>query len=190
MQYTETQIDEYITDYMLSNKEAIKSRLRFLLDNYDDEDQDYLSWPDVFYCFEEARHAFMMGDFVASIIMCAVTIERQLAKLLGLPYINPVDKKVSLKGVGERVIKSAKEKGIIDDDLRVKLLELNKLRSDFVHGIDSLVHKRPQNQDPIKNTFMWIEPGYTKEIEEDAKKAILILFETRKKLHYSRLNYY
>ena len=190
MQYIEAQIDKYLADYIFSNREAIKSRLKFLLDSYDDEDQDYLSWPDVFYCFEEARHTFMMGDFVASIIMSAVTIERHLAKLLGLTFYNPVDEEMSLEGVGEKIIKSAKTKGIIDNDLKIKLLELNKLRSDFVHGINSSVHKRPQNQDLIKNVFMWTEPSYVQEIEENAKKAILILFEARKKLHYSRLNYY
>ena len=102
MQYTQSQIDQCLADYMQSNGDAIKERLCFLLDNYNPENDDYLSSPDIHYCFEEARHAFMMGDFVASIIMCAVTIERHLARLLGLPYYNPVDEKMSLEGVGER----------------------------------------------------------------------------------------
>ena len=110
MQYTQAQIDQYWTDYVKSNEDDVKNRLRFLLDNYNPENDDYLSAPDVHFCFEEARHAFLMGDFVASIIMCAVTIERQLAKLLGLPYHNPADEKTSFDGVGEKVIKSAKEK--------------------------------------------------------------------------------
>jgi len=191
MQYTQAQIDQYWTDYVQSNEESIKERLCFLLDNYNPENEDYLSPPDVYYCFEEARHAFMVGDFVASIVMSAVTIERQLSRLLGLPYHNPVDEKISLEGVGEKIIKTAKEKGIIDEELKDKLLELNTLRNDFVHGIDSSVHKRPQKQDSIKNAFMWTEPNVLQnEIEENAKKAIKILFEAREKLHYSKLRYY
>jgi len=191
MQYTQAQIDQYWTDYVQSNEEWIKERLCFLLDNYNPENEDYLSPPDVYYCFEEARHAFMVGDFVASIVMSAVTIERQLSRLLGLPYHNPVDEKISLEGVGEKIIKTAKEKGIIDEELKDKLLELNTLRNDFVHGIDSSVHKRPQKQDSIKNAFMWTEPNVLQnEIEENAKKAIKILFEAREKLHYSKLKNY
>jgi hypothetical protein len=131
MKYTEEQIEQYFSDYIASNKDAIKSRLRFLLDIWEQQ-ADQLITPDVWYCFEEARHAFMMGDFVASIIMSSVTMERYLASLLGLPYFKPVDEKTSLEGVGEKVIKSAKEKDIIDDDLKKKLLKLNKMRSDLV----------------------------------------------------------
>lgn len=190
MKYTEEQIEQYFSDYIVSNKDAIKSRLRFLLDIWKQQD-DQLIAPDVWYCFEEARHAFMMGNFVASIIMSSVTMERHLARLLGLPYFKPVDEKTSLEGVGEKVIKSAKEKGIIDDDLKKKLLDLNKLRADFVHGIDSNVHQRPQKKDSIINAFMWTEPTiHTKEIERNAKKSIKILFEAMGKLHYTKLNYY
>lgn len=191
MQYTQAQIDQYWADYVQSNEFSIKERLRFLLDNYNPDNDDYLSPPDVYYCFEEARHAFIMGNFVASIIMCAVTIERHLARLLGLPYHNPVDEKTSLEGIGRKIIKTAKEKGIIDEKLESKLLELNTLRNDFAHGIDSSVHKRPQKQDLIKNGFMWTEASVLQnEIEDNAKKAIKILFEAREKLHYSKLNYY
>ena len=35
--------------------------------------------------------------------------------------------------------------------LKDKLLELNTLRDDFVHRIDSTVHKRPQKQNSKKN---------------------------------------
>jgi len=150
MQYTQAQIDQYWADYMQNNEEAVKERLSFLLDNCNPENEDYLSPPDVHYCFEEASHAFMDGDFVASIIMCAVTIERQIARLLGLPYHNPVDEKISFAGVGKKFIKTAKEKGIIDEVLKDKLLELNTLRDDFVHRIDSTVHKRPQKQNSKK----------------------------------------
>lgn len=191
MRYTQAEIDQYWNDYTQSNEKAVKERLHFLLDNYNPENEDYLSPPDVNYCFEEARHAFMVGDFVASIIMCAVTIERQLAKLLGLPYHNPVDEKTSLEGTGEKIIKTAKAKEIIDEKLESKLLELNTLRNDFVHGLDSSVHKRPQKQDSMKNAFMWTEPNVLQnEIEENAKKAIKTLFEAREKLHYSKLKYY
>ena len=188
MQYTEEQIEQYINDYMLVNKEGIKSRLRFLLDNWKEKDQ--LLAPDVWYCLEEARHAFMMGDFIASIILSAVTIERHLARLLGLPFHSPVDEKTSFEGIGVKIIKSAKKNGIIDDDLNKKLLELNKMRNDFVHGINSETHKRPQKKYPIENTFMWTEPTYSKEIEKNAKKSITILFEAMDKLHYTQLSYY
>lgn len=61
---------------------------------------------------------------------------------------------------------------------------------DFVHGIDSKVHKRPQKKDSIENTFMWTELTYAKEIEKNAKKSIIILFEAMDKLHYAKLSYY
>jgi len=182
-------IEAYSKDYFQSNKEAIKERLAFLLELYEEEDQ--LIPPDVLYCFEEARHTFMMDDFVACIILCAVTIERHLAKLLEMPYYSPTDERSALTATGEKLIKTAKAKRIIDGDLEKNLLELNKLRNDFVHGIDSQVHARPQTTDPIKHAFMWTEKTVlAAEIENSARKAVRTLFEARKKLHYSRLNYY
>lgn len=188
MQYTEEQIEQYLSDYILANKKDIKKRLRFLIDNWKIEDQ--VTSPDVSYCLEEAKHAFRMGCFVASIIMSAVTIERHLARLLGLPFHAPVDEKTSLEGVGEKVIKSAKQKKIIDENLSKKLLLLNKMRNDFVHGINSEEHKRPQKKDPIRNTFMWTYQPDAKEIKKNAEKSIKILFEAMEKLHYTKLSYY
>ena len=189
MQYNYEDIETYLQDYFQSNKEAIKERLVFLLELYDDEDQ--LIPPDVWFCFEEARHTFLMGDFVSCIIMCAVTIERYLAKLLEMPYYAPTDEKSAITATGEKLIKTARAKGIIDDELETKLLELNKQRNDFVHGIDSQVHARPQINDPVKNAFMWTENSvFTAKIGNNAQKAVKTLFEARKKLHYSRLNYY
>lgn len=195
MHYTQAQIDQYWKDYIQSNEKELKERLRFLLDNYNPENKDYLSSPDVYYCFEEARHAFMMGDFVASIIMCAVTIERQLAKLLDLPYRNPVDEETAKTKTGWKILEVAKNKQIIDQDLFEKLVTLFDLRNEFVHGIskENTTDKkgtRPQFKDSIKNAFVWTDPSYAKEIEENAKKAIKILFEAHDKLHYSKLNYY
>jgi len=196
MQYTKAQIDQYWADYVQSNEEAVKERLRFLLDNYNPENEDYLSPPDVHYCFEEARHAFMLGDFVASIIMCAVTIERHLATLLGLPYHNPVDEDTAKTEIGWTILKSAKDNNIINQDLFEKLETLFKLRNEFVHGISKenltdRIGTGPQVKDPMKNAFMWTEPNVLQnEIEENAKKAIKILFEAREKLHYSKLRYY
>jgi len=38
---------------------------------------------------------------------------------------------------------------------------------------------------------MWTEPNVLQnEIEENAKKAIKILFEAQEKLHYSKLSYF
>jgi hypothetical protein len=127
MQYTEKQIDEYLKAYFSSpacaymhadrNSEAIKpacalhadrDRLRFLLELHEDEDR--LIPSDVWYCFEEARHTFMMGDFVASMIMCAVTVERHLAKLLEFPYYAPTDEKSAQTATGNRLINIAKIK--------------------------------------------------------------------------------
>lgn len=195
MHYTQAQIDQYWKDYIQSNEKELKERLRFLLDNYNPENKDYLSSPDVYYCFEEARHAFMMGDFVASIIMCAITIERQLAKLLDLPYRNPVDEETAKTKTGWKILEAAKNKQIIDQDLFEKLVTLFDLRNEFVHGIskENTTDKkgtRPQFKDSIKNAFVWTDPSYAKEIEENAKKAIKILFEAHDKLHYSKLNYY
>ncbi len=73
MPYSEKEIETYLNDYFQSNREAIKERLAFLLKFHEDEDR--LIPPDVWYCFEEARHTFMMGDYVASMILCAVTVD-------------------------------------------------------------------------------------------------------------------
>ena len=56
MPSTEKQIDECLQAYFSSNSDAIKNRLRFLLELHEDEDQ--LLLPDVWYCFEEARHTY------------------------------------------------------------------------------------------------------------------------------------
>ena len=74
-------------------------------------------------------------------------------------------------------------------------MTLFDLRNEFVHGIskENTTDKkgtRPQFKDSIKNAFVWTDPSYAKEIEENAKKAIKILFEAHDKLHYSKLNYY
>jgi len=189
MKYTEEQIENYLREYIRSNKESIKKRLKFLLENYINEDQ--LISTDIWFFFEEARHSFMMGDYVASMIMCSATIERYLAKLLEEPYYAPTDEKSAIKSTGKRLIETARKKKIIDNDLKNKLLELNKMRNDFVHGIESYVHTRPQIKDPIRNVFMWTNKDvFREEVENNAKKAIMILFEAMKKLHHSRLNYY
>lgn len=87
--------------------------------------------------------------------------------------------------------KTARDKGIIDEALQEKLLELNRMRSDFVHGLDSSVHTRPQAKDPLTNAFMWTKRAVmTAEIETRAKRALEILFKAERKLHYSKLNYY
>jgi len=52
--------------------------------------------------------------------------------------------------LGKNLLKLPKKKGIIDEVLKDKLLELNTLRDDFVHRIDSTVHKRPQKQNSKK----------------------------------------
>lgn len=189
MPYSERDIETYLNDYFQSNREAIKERLAFLQELHEDEDR--LIPPDVWYCFEEARHTFMMGDYVTSTIMCAVTVERHLAKLLELPCHLPTDEESALAATGKRLIDTAKDKGIIDESLQEKILDLNRMRSDFVHGLDSSAHTRPQAKDPMTNAFMWTKRAVmTAEIEEKAKRALEILFEAERKLHYSRLNYY
>ena len=123
--------------------------------------------------------------------MCAVTVKRHLANLLELPYHSPTDEESARVATGKRLIDTAKDKGIIDESLQEKLLKPNRIRSDFVHGLDSSVHTRPQAKDPMTNAFMWTERAVmTAEIEEKAKRALEILFETERKLHYSSLNYY
>ena len=103
MKYTKSQIDEYFSDYMKANEQAIKSRLEFLIKHY--KEQDQVISPDVYYCFEEAKHTYMMGDFVACIIMCAVVIERRLAKLLEYPVYDPIDKNSAVSETGYKILK-------------------------------------------------------------------------------------
>ena len=59
----------------------------------------------------------MMGDYVASMIMCAITVERHLPKLLELPYYAPTDKESARAATGNRRINTAKDNGIIDKAL-------------------------------------------------------------------------
>ena len=193
MKYTKSQIDEYFSDYMKVNEQAIKSRLEFLLEQYTEQDQ--VVSPDVWYCFEEARHTFLMGDFVACIIMCAVVIERRLAKLLELPYYEPTDKNSALNGTGYKILKPAFDKKIINQELFEELEKLFELRNNYVHGIsnENLKDKkgtRPQMKDPIKHAFVWTDQNYGKELEDDAQFAIKTLFRVWEELHYSKLNYY
>lgn len=185
MDYSEKEIDDYLQDYFSRNKEGIKVRIRFLLDNY--VKQDYLFTPDSWFCFEETRHSFMMGDFVASIIMSAVTIERYLVFLLKTPfYLNDLDQ--ASGDTLKKLTSQAFEKGFFDDQLKEKILQLVKNRDDFVHGVDSSTHTRPQIKDPILNSLMWTNSEFMKdEIEEKAKYGILTLFEFIDKLHYSKL---
>jgi hypothetical protein len=192
MSYNKQQIDEYFRDYMQANEEEIKSRLEFLLDNFATQDQ--LLSADVLYCFEEARHTYMMGDFVACIIMCAVVIERRLANLLEFPYPRPTDQKTALNDTGYKVLESALKNSIINQNLFDDLEKLFELRNNYVHGVSKENPKdkkgtRPQMKDPIKHNFVWTE-NYGKELEKDAQIAIKILFKAWDSLHYSKLDYY
>lgn len=193
MKYTKSQIDEYFSDYMKANEQAIKSRLEFLLEHYTEQDQ--VISPDVWYCFEEARHTYMMGDFVACIIMCAVVIERHLAKSLEFPYYKPTDENSALFETGYKILKPAFENNIINNELFEELQKLFELRNNYVHGVSKENPKnkkgtRPQMKDPIKHAFVWTDQDYGKELEEDAQFAIKTLFRVWEKLHYSKLNYY
>ncbi len=133
MKYTKTQIDEYFSDYIKANEQAIKSRLEFLLEHYTEQDQ--VISPDVYYCFKEARHTYMMGDFVACIIMCAVVLERRLAKLLEFPVYDPTDEKSALSETGYKILKPAFEKNIINQKMFKELEKLFELRNNYVHGV-------------------------------------------------------
>lgn len=193
MKYTKTQIDEYFNDYIKENEQAIKSRLEFLLEYYTEQDQ--VISPDVWYCFEEARHTYMMGDFVACIIMCTVVIERHLAKLLEFPYYKATDKNSALSETGYKILKPAFENNIINQKLFEELEKLFELRNNYVHGVSKENPKdkkgtRPQMKDPIKHAFVWTDHDYGKELENDAQFAIKTLFRAWEELHYSKLNYY
>ena len=192
MKYTKQQIDEYFREYITENEEEIKSRLEFLLKNY--KEQDQVVSPDVSYCFEEVRHTYMMGDFVACIIMCAVVIERRLAKLLEFPYYDPTDEKTATHDTGYKILQSALENNVINQDLFDELKKIFELRNNYVHGVskENLNNKkgtRPQIKDPIKHVFVWTQ-NYGKEIEKDAQMAIKVLFRVWNELHYSKLDYY
>ncbi|MBC8147862.1 MAG: hypothetical protein H8E98_07765 [Bacteroidetes bacterium] len=193
MKYTKTQIDEYFNDYIKENEQAIKSRLEFLLEYYTEQDQ--VISPDVWYCFEEARHTYMMGDFVACIIMCTVVIERHLVKLLEFPYYKATDKNSALSETGYKILKPAFENNIINQKLFEELEKLFELRNNYVHGVSKENPKdkkgtRPQMKDPIKHAFVWTDHDYGKELENDAQFAIKTLFRAWEELHYSKLNYY
>ena len=189
MKYTEEQIENLINDQFIQNKNEIKRRLRFLLDNYTEQDQ--VISPDVWYCFEEARHSFMIGNYISSIIMSAVTIERYIAKLLEMPYVAPVAQEEAHTCNGIKLINKAFDVGILNDEIKIKLEFLNQLRDDYVHGIDSTIHKRPQFKDPKCYIPIFLEQDNNCDlIENNAKKAILILFQTMDSLHYTKLNYF
>lgn len=193
MKYTKSQIDEYFSDYMKANEQAIKSRLEFLIKHY--KEQDQVISPDVYYCFEEAKHTYMMGDFVACIIMCAVVIERRLAKLLEYPVYDPIDKNSAVSETGYKILKPAFENNIINNELFEELQKLFELRNNYVHGVSKENPKdkkgtRPQMKDPIKHAFVWTDQDYGKELEDDAQFAIKTLFRVWEELHYSKLNYY
>ena len=193
MKYTKSQIDEYFSDYMKANEQAIKSRLEFLIKHY--KEQDQVISPDVYYCFEEAKHTYMMGDFVACIIMCAVVIERRLAKLLEYPVYDPIDKNSAVSETGYKILKPAFKNNIINQELFRELEKLFELRNNYVHGVSKENPKnkkgtRPQMKDPIKHAFVWTDQDYGKELEDDAQFAIKTLFRVWEELHYSKLNYY
>lgn len=157
MKYTNKQIDEYFRKYIKENEKEIKSRLEYLIKNYTEQDQ--VISPDVYYCFEEAKHTYIMGDFVACIIMCAVVIERRLAKLLEFPYYDPTDEKTAINETGYKILQSALENNIINQDLFDELVKLFELRNNYVHGVskdnqNDRKGTRPQMKDPIKHAFV------------------------------------
>jgi hypothetical protein len=179
----ERKYKESLQDYFKRNFDAICRRLKFL-DKKAEDLSDFISPLDIIFCFEEAKHCFMMGDFTASIAMCAITIERWLAHILELPYYAPVDEESSEKDTLGKLNKKAYDIQMINRKTYNEVLLLKNLRTEHFHGIDPQTHKRPKNKKrhlkfSIENPQ---ELGADiSSLEKDAKKAIGILFNFYRK---------
>jgi len=181
---------KYLDDYWVANKDNITPRLVFLLQKYENM-PDYAGPSDIYYYFEEARHTFMMGDFVASIIMCACTIELWMSHLLKIPYYQPrgtaneFDEKTF-----EKLLDCCVAKGFISTDENKKLKKLMNMRTFYVHGKDVSKEKGCKRESKEKSKF-WSSPELqrhygVKSIGQDAQEAIEILFSFYKEHHYSK----
>ncbi len=184
------QAKDYLDIYWKTNKEYIEDRLIFLLKEFEST-PDYAGPADIWYYFEEARHTFMMGDFVSSIILSACTIELWMAHLLKIPYYQPRGSVwESDEGTYTKLLDSCLSRNIIAKDEYKHLRKLNELRTFYVHGKDiseSLGNKRESRK---KSKFwgspMLIDYYGVKPIERDARYPIRILFQFYKNHHYSQ----
>ncbi len=172
---------DYVKKHNAVNLKDCIKRLEFLVENFNDS-IDFIGPVDVWFCFEEARHSFMVGNFVATIVMCSITIERWLSFLLSIPFYDYSGKekqqKISDKETLGKLNKYVHKIGLINDSLFGSIERLNELRTNFVHGIDHKTHSRPQQGKMSKFTIM--EPSNlglnVTSLQQDAEEAILILF--------------
>lgn len=182
-------IRDRVKNYFENDLEDTVERLSFLLENFDDS-VSFIGPHDVWFCFDEARHSFMVGNFVASISMCAITIERWLAFLLSIPFYDYPDrekqKERSDKDTLGKLNKYAHKIGLLNDSLYESITRLNHLRTNFIHGIDPATHKRPQEEHFTK--FSINNPKYYgfvgRPLQKDAEEAIEIMFDFYKEHQY------
>lgn len=182
------QVENYLKVYWNSNKNNIIERLNFLLKEFENM-PDYVGPTDIWYYFEEARHTFMMGDFIASIIVSASTIELWMSWLLKIPFYTPRGKSIEFdEFTFGRLLKTCISKKIINKQEESNLKKLNNLRTFYVHGKDVLEKPGYKRESKSKSKFWGSEilQNYynVDSIEKDAKDAIKILFEFYRNHHY------
>lgn len=182
------QAQEYLNIYWDSNKDSIIDRLTFLIKEFDGL-PDYLGPADIWYYFEEARHTFMMGDFIASIILSACTIELWMSNLLEIPFYSPRGSVIEIHEYSfKKLVDCCANKRLIDNDEKRSLYILNKLRTFYVHGKDidnKFVYKR-ESKKRVKfwNSKLLANYWRIKSVENDAKKSIKILFKFYRNHNY------
>jgi len=182
--------ENYLDAYWRVNKKDIKRRLVFLLGEFEGM-PDYAGPADIWYYFEEARHTFMMGDFIGSIILSVCAIELWMAYLLRIPYYQS---RGTIEEFDEftfgKLVKSCVSKKIISDREEKALVKLNNLRTFYVHGKDVFEDSGNKRESKEKSKF-WgskiLQSHFrVKSIEQDAQYAIRTLFYFYRNHHYSK----
>lgn len=147
----------------------------------------------------ESRDSYILGQFVASIIMASCAVEICLADVLGNDKFGERLKGFKTKkgklvydpdsDTYFKLICGAKEANIIDDDLYGKLEKLRLFRTNYIHGIGKVTRKslKPLNWrqiNQISESSNSINIDYDEndvEINKDAKEiqGILSIFVTQ-----------
>jgi hypothetical protein len=151
-----------------SDRDMFSSRLYRLkwLESVFPKGSGFLMPPETFYVFEEARLAFINGEFVATLLLANAFLEQWLGNVLASKGYE----KEAGRGLSA-ILKCMAKTGLLHPFLADAADRLRKVRNPFVH-IKSFNHEHRLTQ------RMFREKRYPNSLlEEDAKDAISLMLQ-------------
>jgi len=156
----EAALEKYDRETLLDRVE----RLRWV-DKVFPKGYDFMMPPETAYIFDEAKMAFLNGEFIATLLLASAFVEHWL----GIPLQSKGFHKEAQKGLGA-IIECARANNLVHGYLLDKADHLREIRNPFVH-LKPFAHKHSIMQRAMNGLSHPVEI-----MENDAKEALSIMY--------------